>query len=311
MAMLVERAQIACKVEAAEGTAETLAGADAILAMNVSFKPNIVMKERLNITSSLSAWSQVPGSRSAVLEFDVELKGSGTAGTAPALGKLMKACGFGETISGGVSVTYAPASSGAPSMTLAYYNDGLIYKIWGARGNVTLKSNKGELGTLHFTMTGADFSILDGAMLTTGVSYETTKPQPFLGAASFTIDSYVALIGAVEFNMNNVISLRSDITKGSGNISALIVDRKPTLTFDPEAITVATYDFFGKWRSQNEGALGGAVWGATAGNICTVTAPKVQYITGAVQERGQIRSFGITCQLNRNAGDDEISIVFT
>lgn len=308
--MIVKRAQIAAKAEGTEGSAETLAGVDAFMAMDINFKPEIEMHTRDNVSSSLSVFSQVAGARKATMEFDVELKGSGTAGTAPALGKLLKACGFGETTVAVTSVTYAPASTGISSMTLAMHNDGVIYKIWGARGTVSLKLEKGKHALLHFVFTGADFSVTDGAMLTSGVAYETTKPQPFLSAA-MTVDSYAALLGGMDFNMNNEVTLRPDANSASGYKSAVITGRKPTLSINPnEMVLVATYDFFGKWRSANEGALTLALIGA-AGNICTITAPKVQFTGVNPADNGGIRSLGIDCQLNRNAGDDEIVIAFT
>jgi len=307
--MIVKRAQMAAKAEGTEGTAETLAGADAFLAMNINFNPDIEMGARDNVSASLSNFSQVPGARKATMEFDVELKGSGTAGTAPALGKILKACGFGETVVAVTSVTYLPASTGVSSMTLALYNDGVRYLISGARGNVSLKLDKGKPGMLHFVFTGADFTVTDLALLSSGVSYETTKPQPFLTAA-LTIDSYAALLGSLEFNMNNEVALRDDVNQGSGHKSAVITGRRPSLSIDPEMITVATYDFFGKWRSGSEGALTLALTGA-AGNICTITAPKVQYTGAKLADKSGLRSLGIDCQLNRNAGDDELSIAFT
>ena len=307
--MIIKRAQMAAKAEGTEGTAETLAGADAFLAMNINFNPEIEMGPRDNVSSSLSNFSKAPGARKATMEFDVELKGSGTAGTAPALGKILKACGFGETVVAVTSVTYLPASTGINSMTLALYNDGVRYSISGARGNVSLKLEKGKPGMLHFVFTSADFTVTDVALLTTGVTYETTKPQPFLTAA-LTIDSYAALLGSLEFNINNEVALRDDVNQGSGHKSAVIIGRRPSLSIDPEMITVATYDFFGKWRSGSEGALTLALTGS-AGNICTITSPKVQYTGAKLADKSGIRSLGIDCQLNRNAGDDEISIAFT
>jgi len=307
--MIVKRAQLAAKIESVEGTAETLTGAEAFLAMNINFNPEIAMGTRDNVSASLSNFSQVPGARKATMEFDVELKGSGTAGTAPALGKLLKACGFGETVVAITSVTYLPASTGISSLTLAMYNDGVIYKVWGARGNVSLKLEKGKPGMLHFVFTGADFSVTDGVLLTTGVTYEATKPQAFLDA-TLTIDSYAALVGTLEFNMNNEVALREDINASSGHKSAVITARKPSLSIDPEAVLVATYDFFGKWRSGNEGALSLVLTGS-AGNICTITAPKVQYTGAKLADKSGLRGLGIDCQLNRNAGDDELSIAFT
>jgi len=307
--MLQARTQLAAKIEAEEGTAESLAGAAALPVMHPSFKPNILVSERDNTSASLSRFAGVPGLRSAQVEFDVELKGSGTAGTAPALGKLLKACGFGETVVESTSVTYLPASASISSLTLALYMDGVIKKMWGARGNVSLKLEHGKHALLHFTFTGADFSVTDGALLSSGVSYETTMPQPFQNA-SFLIDSYAALNGNLEFNMNNEVALRPDVNSSSGYKSAVITKRKASMTMDPEMVTVATYDFYGKLRSGNLGALTAALTGS-AGNICTITAPKVQFVGINPGEKSGIRSLGMDCWLNRNAGDDELSIALT
>ncbi len=307
--MIEARTQLAAKIETTEGTAETLAGADAFLGANYKFTPNVAMGERPNVSASLSPWSPIPGSRSAKMEFDVELKGSGTKGTAPALGKLLQACGFGETVTASTSVTYNPASTNIKSITIASYEDGVIKKMWGARGNVSIKLEDGSPGWLHFEFTGADFSVEDGSMLSSGVSYESTKPIPFL-AATLTIDSYAALIGTLEINMNNTVTLRKDINAASGYKSAVITNRKPSMTIDPEAVLVATYDFYGKLRSGNEGSLTLALTGS-AGNICTITAPKVQYTAISDDVKEGLRNLGITCQLNRSSGDDELSIVFT
>ncbi len=308
MPLIEARTQVAAKIESIEGTAETLSASDAFLAANVKFTPNFAMGERKNVSSSLSPWASIPGVRSAKLEFDVELKGSGTAGTAPALGNLLKACGFGETVVANTSVTYAPASSSISSMTLAVYQDGVIKKIWGARGNVSLKLEDGAPGWLHFEFTGADFSVADGSMLSS-VTYESTKPPAFL-SATFTIDSYAALIGVLEINMNNEVNLRKDVNTESGYKSAVITGRRPTMTIDPEQVATTSYNFYSKLRSGSEGNLTLTLSGS-AGNICTITAPKVQYINISDDVRDGIRSLGITCQLNRSSGDDEISIAFT
>ena len=307
--MLTKRVQVAGKIESVEGTAETLAGVDAILAINPTFKPTTPMNKRDNVTSSLSPFASVPGSRSAVIEFDCELKGSGTAGTPPEYGKFLKACGFAETISAGTSVTYAPATANVSSATLALYIDGVRKLIFGARGNVSLKLYSGEIGLLHFTFTGADYNITDQAMLTSGLAYQTTKPPAIINV-TFTIDSLAAILSKIDINMNNVIKIREAMSKASGYYSAVITDREASLSLDPELVTVATYDWYGKLRSGNEGALS-AVIGATAGNIITVTSPKVQYTGINPGNRNNLATLGIDCQLNRNTGDDEISIAFT
>lgn len=308
MSMKVIRTQLAAKIETAEGTLETLAGADALLAANVQFKPTPEMGERPNVTASLSPFALVPGARSATMEFDVEIKAV-TAGTAPALGKLLRACGFGETIVALTSATYLPASTAVPSISIGAFMDGVIKRIWGARGDFSIKLESGKPGWIHFVFTGADFSVVDGAMLTTGVTYEATVPPALLSAA-LTIDSYAALVGLLDIRGGNKVTLRKDINTASGFKSAVISGRAPALTLDPEFVTVATYDWYGKLRSGNLGALSVALLGA-AGNRCTITAPKVQYANINPADRDGWRTLGIDCALARNAGDDELSIAFT
>ncbi len=307
--MIEARTQLAGKAEAAEGTAEALAGIDAVLVANAKFTPNVGMGDRKNTAASMSPFSKVPGARSAKIEFDMELKGSGVAGTAPAWGKFAKACGFGETVVAVTSVTYQPASTAITSMTLALYEDGMVKTIWGARGTMSLKIDDGQPGWLHFEFTGADFSVADGAMLSAGVAYESSKPVAAL-SATFTIDAYAALIGSLTIDMNNAVALRKDMNPASGYKSAVITGRVPTMTIDPEAVLVATYDFYGKLKLGNEGVLSLALTGS-AGNIITITAPKVQYTGINDEAKDGIRNFGITCQLNRNLGDDELSIACT
>jgi hypothetical protein len=303
------RAQLAAKIESVEGTAESLAAANAVLVANPKFTTDHEVTERGAVSASLSQFSRVVGKRYATFEFDVELKGSGAAGTPPALGKLLEACGFAETVVESTSATYLPASSGIESLTMALYQDGLIKKGWGCRGDVSVKFESGKPAFLHFVFKAAGFSVSDGALLS-GVTYESTMPQPFLGA-SFTIDSYAAVLSMLELKANNNVVLRGDVNQASGYLSAVITGkRKWTLSMDPEQVLVATYDFYDKLHDGNEGALTTTL-GATAGNIVTVTGPKLQYINVSEEDRDGIASLGIECAMNRNAGDDEVSFAFT
>lgn len=308
MTMLEARTQLAAKTESAEGTAVTLSAADAMLVSKPKFDGDIAMHERPLVSASLSRFAAVPGARFGAIEFSAELKGSGAAGTPPAIGTLIKACGFAESVVTDTSVTYAMASSAIDTLTMALYMDGMIHKIWGARGSFKLAFKNGEPVWADFRFLGADFSVEDGALLS-GVSYEATNPQPFLNAA-FALDSYAALIGSMDIDMASRLTLRQDINQASGHKSCAIVGREPVFTIDPEKTTVAGYDWWGKLRSGNEGALT-LTLGGTAGNIVTVTAPKAQYAKLTESEKEGIRNLGVDGRLNRDSGDDEISIAFT
>lgn len=307
------RVVLAAKVETTEGTAIALAGADANnLVMDPKFDAEVPMFARKFIDASLSPHKQIATTRGGAIAFKTELKGSGAAGTAPAIGKLLRACGFGETVVASTSVTYSPKSAivDIPTLTIATYRDGVRKAIKGCRGNVKYSGKSGEPGVLEFEFMGVYDGVTDAAILTpSGV--ETTIPQSLLSAA-FSIASFSAFVSQISFDMANVLEKRGDINTASGFISTLLTGREPKGSFDPEDEPVATHDFYGRWLANTTGAL---TWkhGATAGNICTFTAPTVQYTNIAEGDRNGIATLGTDFLMARNAGagDDELSIAFT
>jgi hypothetical protein len=301
--------QLLGKAETVEGTKETLAVGDAVLHKNLAFAPAIDQNKRDLLRGTLSRDPSVSGMRSAKLSFDIELVGSGTAGTAPYWGKFMLGCGFSETIVAATSATYKPATNSlSNSMTIAGYYDGVIKRIWGARGDVKLTMEAGKPGILHFDFEGCDFEMVDGALLSP--TYSTYIPPAFL-SASLLLDAYAAVVSSVEIDVNNTLDKRQSINSSSGYLSTLITARDPKGSMDPELTTVATYDFYGKWKTP--GTLGqlSLSAGATAGNIITVTCPKVRYAAIADKDRGGLRALGLDFQPTLSSGDDEISIVLT
>ena len=308
MTILKQRCQVACEIEAEEGTVETLEGADVFLAFNPRFKPSIEAFPRDPVRSSLSPHPSVFGKRSATLGFDVELVG-GTAGAAIHFSDALKACGVGETLVAVTSATYKPASASVPSVTLGMYIDGKSYTIKGARGTAKLLLEAGKPGVLSMDFTGADFTEADAALLTTGVVLSSIIPPAFQGA-TFTIDAYAAVLSKLEIDFGNQVALRQSINAASGHISAAITNRRPKMSFDPENVLVATEDFLGNWRSGALMALS-TVLGTGAGKIITIAAPQVQYQDVSMVDRDGISVFEISGLLCLSAGDDEWSIAIT
>lgn len=311
--ILSRRVVLAGKAETTEGTAVALAGADANnLIMDPKFNADIQMFRRKFLNNSLSPQGQIATTRGAAISFMLEVKGSGTPGTAPTSGKYLKACGFGETVSAGVSVTYAPISALAsiPTMTMAIYRDGLSKLMKGARGNLKYSGKSDEIGLFEFEFIGVDVDVTDVAIPTpSGV--ESTVPFPLLSAA-FSVAGFSAIISQLTFDMANVLERRGDINQPSGFISTLLTDREPKGSFDPEDELVATHDFYGRWKGNTTGLV---TWkhGNQAGNIVTFTVPKAQYIKIAESDRNGIATLSTDFLMQRNttAGDDEVSIVFT
>lgn len=169
--------------------------------------------------------------------------------------------------------------------------------------------NVGKPGILSFEFQGAAFEVVDGALLSS-VSYTTIIPPPFLNA-SLLLDAYAAICSKVDFDTANVLALRESINAVSGFLSCLLTGRNPKGSMDPELPLVASYDFYGKWKTPGTlGALQLAAAGS-AGNIVTVSFPKVRYAKIADQDRNGIRTLGLDFEATLNTGDDEISIALT
>lgn len=312
---LQRRMVLAAKIEAVEGTPETLAGADAnLLIYDVSFEPGIDQFEREPVAGDLSPYGPIAGKRRGVLRFKAELKGSGAAGTAPAFGKLLKACGGSETIVASTSVTYAPLTLAVPTLTLGVYSlpesgNNIKEFISGAQGTWRFSAKVGEPVMLEFAFTGCYEPTVDIAAITPS-GLETTKPIALL-ATNFTCHGFAThKISTFTLDAGNDVQLREDINEAGGYFSAYIASRKPVFAFDPEKELVATHDYYGKMLANTEASFSLALTGS-AGNITTISAPKSQYIQVRPGARNGLQIYQIDGRLNRSSGNDEWSLAFT
>jgi hypothetical protein len=313
MNMLTKRRVLIGKIEGTEGTAETLQASDGgILAISPKIEVDIAMNKREPVWASLSTFNDVPGGRKGKLTFQAEMKGPGASYSStvvPALGKYLRACGFAETVAVGTSVTYAPASTGIPCLTMALYEDGVIKKLAGCRGSVKFSGQTGGIVMADFSFDGVWQGITDGSLVVP--TYEATVP-PVLLSAAMAIQGIAGLpIAKFDIDMGCQVVLRDDMNSAAGYKSAAITGRDPRGSFDPEMALVATHDFYGKWAGGSTGALTIGAVGSTTYNKFTITAPKAGYTKVADGERNGIAVADTSFQLAATNGDDEISIAFT
>ena len=100
MARYVRNSAVLAKIESVYGTDPVpTGGANAMLVSNQS-KPKLVnnLVDRALLRSYFGGSEQLVGTRYLEIAFDVELAGSGTAGTAPAWAPLLRASAFAETL---------------------------------------------------------------------------------------------------------------------------------------------------------------------------------------------------------------------
>ena len=268
---LTRKRLLLAKIETTYGTDPTPAATDAVLVSALEVQPlQLELKDRELILGNLGNTEMVVGQRLVSVSFDVEIAGSGTAGTAPKWSALMQACGFSETIVSVTSVTYAPISSAFKGVTLYFFADGVRHKVTGCRGTWSMNLEVGEIPKISFSFTGIFNAPTD-----------ETQPSPTFSnqadpvvvnsanTATLQVHGYAACLSAFSLDLANETPFRQ---LAGCTQQVMITDRKPEGEVTIEAPTIAAKNYFSAASTQTAGQFSW-VHGTTAGNIITFTAP--------------------------------------
>ncbi|HAF44707.1 MAG TPA: hypothetical protein DCK83_07155 [Gallionellaceae bacterium] len=236
-------------MEATYALDPVLVGTDWFEARNVSLTPfevesgdrNIAMPWMGNSGKLIVAMRQK-------LAFEVALAGSGALGTVPKIGKLLRACGFAETITAGVKVEYTLISEAFESGAFYINIDGVLHKGMGVRGSASITLDAKGVPLLKVEMTALYTAPVDAAPPV--VDRSGWPIEKAVNAAN----TLVCKVNAVDsfyskFGVNLASQVSHDIY-GGGHEQIKIGDRQPTAnltilaellaTFDPYALATAT-----------------------------------------------------------------------
>lgn len=288
-----------------------VAASDAVLVGNASWAhEGLRMIERNVVKNTDPSKQQVFGDTLKTVSFDVELKGSGTAGTAPEFEPLLEACGFVPTVVPATSVSYSPSSTATDkkSVTIYYYQDGLLHVLTGCRGTVSFNLETGAIGMATFTMTGHSSAPTDASL--PNPTLQSTVPYAIRGGA-FSIDGFSATINALTVDMAIAVITPPDMSASDGFGEVFLGRRDPNGSFDPEAELVADENFYGNFRSGAQMALTTGVIGDTAGNRYQIDMDQVYYRDASPGDRDGIRTYELAFGAIETSGDDEIELIFT
>jgi len=290
-------------------------GSNAIDAEKISLSYEGDVLERNPVRGYLSPVEPAGiGKRSVKLSFDVEIKGSGSVGTAAKIGDLLEACGFAETVSAGSAVSYAPASGAVKSVTMYLYDlqdsgSCVLHKIKGARGTFQLNAAAGQIAKLSFTFNGL-YELPTDAAAPSAPTYGSTKPA-VVESAQLTLNGVTSLVvQEVSVDVQNNIVAADDVNAATGISKFALTGRKPTGKITPEAVLLATYDFWTDWVNATARAAS-MVIGATAGNIVTISMPKLNIDSVSLGDKSGILTRELPFRAAANAGNDELSFIFT
>ena len=308
---LTRKRLILAKAESTYGTDPSPTGAaNAILVRNLEITPlqaesvsRDLIRPYLGNSAELLAQTRVE------VTFEVELAGSGTAGTAPAYGPVLKACGLSEAVVASTSVTYAPVSSGFSSCTIYFHNDGIRHKVTGCRGTFSLNAEVGQIPVIAFTMTGIYNAPTDESLPSPTYANQAS-PLVFKNGntSNFSIFSYSGCLQSLSLDIANEIIYRELVgcTK-----EVLITNRAANGTCMIEAPSIATKDFF---TIANGNTLGSISFqhGATAGNIVTFTAAQIDIGSPTYADQDGVQMLNLPYRaIPSSSGNDELTLVYT
>lgn len=308
MALLTRKRTVLAKIETTYGVDPTPSGAaNAILVRNQSITPQETETvSRDLIRPYMGNSPQLPVAIHAQAEFEVEMAGAGAAGTAPAYGPLLRACGLAETINAGVSVVYAPVSAAFESVTIYFNVDGVLHKMTGARGTVSMDINAKAIPVYKFKFTGLYSAVVDAAAPTVALgAWQQPVPVNGVNTTGLSLHGFSAgVLSQLSLDLANNVVFRSLV----GAESVLITDRKPAGSITLEAVNVATKDWWASTKNAVTGALS-VTQGTVAGNKVKIDAPAAQLIKPQYQDMDgvQMLQAGMVYVPGAN-GNDEITI---
>jgi len=322
MARLVRNTAILAKIESAYATDAAPTGADnAILISNQTINPLAAQNvDRALVRPYFGGSEQLLGPVYKEVSFDVELAGSGTAGTAPAWGPLLRACGFAQTIIAATRVDYTPVSTGFESLTIYYYDDGVVHKLLGARGEWSLNAKVGAKPTISFKFIGLDGGDVAGTPGTVTLSAFKT---PLVVTNAFTLPLVLggtvsptgapAITGGTTYTSQGV-----ELASGNavnhipliGSESVEITDRSVTgkVMLDMSAAQEVAQMAIVKAATLSSV---GMVHGTTAGNKVLLFSPSAQFTNPSKGEVNGRRLIGYDLRIvpdPAGSGNDELRI---
>nr|VFK58189.1 MAG: hypothetical protein BECKUNK1418G_GA0071005_100237 [Candidatus Kentron sp. UNK]VFK68301.1 MAG: hypothetical protein BECKUNK1418H_GA0071006_100137 [Candidatus Kentron sp. UNK] len=293
------------KVETTYGTDPTPDGGNnAILISDVTISPmEGETKKRKLVNGRLGNELALHVGTHIKLEFDVEVAGSGAAGTAPAYGPLLHGCALVETVTPSEKVEYEPVSDDEKSVTLYFYLDGALHKVIGARGTMGIKIKADEIPYFHFVFTGL---WVDPAAETnpTGDFTAFQDPLPVTNSdTTFTMGGASAKLYEFECKQENVVKYLHRV----GLESVEITNHTPNASVTIDAPPLGTKNWFTDTKGNNAGALQ-LVHGKIAGNIVQFDFPKAQPMKPAYGEQDGFVTIKMDLNIIPESGDDDFKI---
>lgn len=294
------------KIETVYGTDIVPAAADGLLAKNVTFTPleGEEVSRDLLLPYMGNQGVQLAGIY-ARLEFDLELAGSGTAGTAPKYASILRAAGLAQTVTAGTKTEYTIVEDATESGSLYFVSEKVQHVLLGGQCNLAFNIVPKTIPTVRVTYMGLLGTITDIASMPAVSQVGWTTPLIVSKAnTTMSLHGWAAVAESLSVDLGNTVTPRFLI----GDERMLITDRKSTSTAVVEARSLAEIDWFSKAKSRARAPLS-LVHGITAGNIVELTAPAVEIGKPTQGQTDGIVNYSLPLSLCPVSGLDELKII--
>lgn len=298
------------KIETVYGTdAVPTPAANAILATDVKLLP----MEGTDVSRDLDLpyigpQGTIPNELHAKLSFKVELAPSGTAGTAPAWGTLLRACGCAQTINAATSVVYNPITDSHESATFYLWIGSTRYVLLGARGTARFTINAQGIPYIEFEFTGLFTQPSEQARTTpTLTAFQKPRVASTANTPTFTINAVAMVMRSFELDLRNKVENRFLV----GAEAILITQREDMIKTQVEAQPLTSFNPFTLAAAQTAVAVN-LVHGTGAGNIATLAAAAAQMQRPQGLENAQdIKEWPLSLMPLPTAGNDQWTLTLT
>jgi len=306
---LETRHALTMKIDATYGTDPVPAGAtDAVYAYDLKVTPmENEEAPRKPVRPFFGADSTVIGGTKTKIDFGMAIAGSGAAGTAlpAAYRAALRAAARSVTNNPTIDEIYPLVSSAFDSATAYYYDDGVLHKILGIRGNLTRELNHEQIPMYKFSGIGLYSPPTDTALPT--LTFPTTWQKPLVinkVNTTFTLHGFAAVLESLTLD-DGVVYAWKDYVNSAADVR---ISDRPLVKgkVSVQADTIAAKDWFSIAKAGTTGALA-LTHGTAAGNKWKLDAATVLPKNPTRDVKDGILFYGMDLEFYpTSAGNDEI-----
>jgi hypothetical protein len=220
---------------------------------------------------------------------------------------LLPACGFVETSDVFYPLTEAPGAN-VKTLTIGCYAGGKLFSIAGAMGTFQAVFPNGRMPYIDWTFTGKWQPVTNTPAITP--TYPTTLPLRYASATT-RYNSTALCVEQVTFDAGNTVIMRECTADATGFASAMVTDRYPKITANPEAVAIGTRDPHAQLLAATEAQFDLSITVGSTGSVQFV-APKAQVLNTQDQDRNglMIDALEFGCNKNGTNNNQELTITF-